>query len=360
MEAPTMPSLLKRPALGHPPLSRPSIAGLSAVVTGGSRGLGLLLAEQLAVRHCDVTIVARDERELARAEALVRRPPGVRIRTAVCDVRDREAVRRLMRDTALACGGIDIVIANAGIIQVAPVDAIGAEEFEGALDSIFMGALHTSLEALPYLRRSPAGGRLALIGSVGGLLAVPHMLPYSCAKAAVGALAEGLHAEAARDGVSVTAVHPGLMRTGSHLHATFGGDQVGEFAWFSAIAGAPVVSMGARRAADRIVTGVQRRRIRIVLTPTARAASLAHGLAPALTTRMTTLAARGLPDAKPASDAAATGTGTATGTSGSGGARGLREGASVRPPAHLLTRRLRAWGSALNDRMTGTCNQRPA
>ncbi|MFF3754237.1 SDR family NAD(P)-dependent oxidoreductase [Streptomyces sp. NPDC002018] len=336
-----MPSLLTRPSLGRPPLGRPSIAGLSAVVTGGSRGLGLLLAEQLAARHCAVTIAARDEAELARAEALVRRPPGVRVRTAVCDVRNREAVRRLMRDTALACGGVDIVIANAGIIQVAPVDAIGAEEFESALDSIFMGALHTSLEALPYLRRSPAGGRLALIGSVGGLLAVPHMLPYSCAKAAVGALAEGLHAEAARDGVSVTAVHPGLMRTGSHLHATFGGDRVREFAWFSALAGTPGVSMGARRAADRIVTGVQRRRTRIVLTPVARAASLAHGLAPALTTRMTTLAARRLPAA-------------------TGGSGGLREGAAVGPPSHLVTRRLRAWGSALNDRVAEAHNQRPA
>ncbi len=99
---------------------------------------------------------------------------------------------------------------------------------------------------------------------------MPHLLPYSCAKAAVGALAEGLYAEAARDGVSVTAVHPGLMRTGSHLHALFAGDRRREFAWFSALAGTPLISMDAHRAANRIVTAVQRRRVRLVLTPAAR------------------------------------------------------------------------------------------
>lgn len=81
---------------------------------------------------------------------------------------------------------------------------------------------------------------------MGGLLGVPHLLPYACAKAATGVLAEGLHSETSRDGVSVTAVYPGLMRTGSHLHAQFGGDHTKEFTWFSALAGAPLVSMNAQ------------------------------------------------------------------------------------------------------------------
>lgn len=316
-----------------------SLRGLSAVVTGGSRGLGLLLADRLAARHCTVTIVARDEEELGQAAARLRRRDGARIRTAVCDVRDREAVEELYRSTTSEVGGIDLVFANAGVIQVAPVGAIGVGEFTSAMDTIFMGALHASLEALPYLRRSPHGGRLALIGSVGGLLAVPHLLPYSCAKSAVGALAEGLHAEASADGVSVTAVHPGLMRTGSHLHAEFGGAHNQEFAWFSALAGTPLISMDARRAAERIVAGVQRRRTRIVLTPGARAASLAHGVAPALTTRLTTLSTRALPSS-PASPG------------------GLREGDEVAPPSHSISRTLRALGSALNDRASRAYNQR--
>lgn len=336
-----------------PLLSRPrtdSLAGLSAVVTGGSRGLGLLLAERLLDRDCRVTIAARDDEELDRARALLTRShPDDRVARVRCDVTDREAVAALMRAAGDAFGGVDVVVANAGIIQVAPLDAIGVPEFRSAMETVFMGAVNTSLEAGPWLRRSPAGGRLALIGSVGALVAAPHLLPYSCAKSAVAALAEGLHAELGAAGVSVTAVHPGLMRTGSHLAAEFGGEMGAEFAWFSALAGSPLLSMDARRAADRIVSAVERRRVRLVLTPAAKAADLTHGLAPALTTRVTAVAARALPDAgeQPAR----------------GQPAGLRAGRDVAPApereAHPVLRRLRDAGSTLNDRAARALNQRP-
>lgn len=173
---------------------------------------------------------------------------------------------------------------------------------------------------------------------MGGLLAAPHLLPYSCAKSAVGTLAEGLYAEAARDGVSVTVAHPGLMRTGSHLHAKFGGDRRKEFGWFSAVAGTPLVSMDAQRAAGRIVAAVERRSVRLVLTPAARAAGLAHGLAPVLTTRLSAIAARALPTAH--------------------GEPELRPGADIEPPSHPVGAKLRAWGSALNDRAADAYNER--
>ncbi|WP_405849080.1 SDR family NAD(P)-dependent oxidoreductase [Streptomyces sp. NBC_01518] len=324
----------------QPPPSSDSLHGLSAVVTGGSRGLGLLLADELLRRGCRVTLAARDEAELRQARGLLHeRHPGGSVRTTVTDVRDRKDVAELFRLTAAEYGTVDLVIANAGTIQVAPAEAAGPTGFDDAMSTIFNGALHTSLEALPHLRESRAGGRLALIGSVGGLLAVPHLLPYSCAKAAVRALAEGLYAEAAHDGVSVTAVHPGLMRTGSHLHAVFGGDQRREFAWFSALAGTPLVSMDARRAADRIVTAVQRRRIRLVLTPTARAADIAHGLAPALTARLSHAAAAWLPSAEDDPE--------------------LRPGIDIEPATpRTLGERLRSVGSALNDRAARAYNQR--
>jgi NAD(P)-dependent dehydrogenase (short-subunit alcohol dehydrogenase family) len=326
-----------------------SLDGLSAVVTGGSRGLGLLLAERLVERGCAVTVAARDADELSAAQEYLRLRPGARVRTAVCDVTDQEAVRALFEGAAEEFGGVDVVIANAGVIQVAPLDSVGAAEFRGAMETIFMGALHTSLEAMPHLRRSRAGGRLALIGSVGGLVAVPHLLPYSCAKSAVGMLAEGLRAEAGPHGVSVTAVHPGLMRTGSHVAARFGGKQTEEFAWFSALAGTPLVSMDARRAADRIVTATQRRRTRIVLTPAAKAADLGHGLAPATTTKLTALAGRALPSAPKGHETPR--------TDREGGSADLREGGEVRPPAGAVVRRLRDWGSALNDRAAHAYNQ---
>lgn len=325
------------------------ITDLSAVVTGGSRGLGLLICAELVAHGCAVTLAARDADELDRAARLLRdRYDGARVRTAVCDVRSAENVGDLFDDAAAHYGGVDIVIANAGVIQVGPAAAVGEEGFRDAMETIFGGALHTSLAALPHLRRSPAGGRLALIGSVGGLLAVPHLAPYSCAKSAVAALAEGLHAEEGGHGVSVTAVHPGLMRTGSHLHAKFGGRQEEEFAWFSALAGMPVVSMDAERAAARIVRGVRRRRPRIVLTPAAKAADVFHGIAPVTTTRLSGALARALPEPPDGDEAA-------------GGANGTRrrEGADIgRPTARRhMAERLRAMGSALNDKAAARFNE---
>jgi NAD(P)-dependent dehydrogenase (short-subunit alcohol dehydrogenase family) len=318
----------------------PELQGLSAVVTGGSRGLGLLLARELARQGCAVTIAARDGAELDRAAGALRRVTGSEIATAVCDVRDREAVRSLLAGVSVRTGGVDVVVANAGIIQVAPAEIVGVRGFRDAMDTIFHGALNTSLEALPYLRRSRAGGRLALIGSVGGLLAVPHLVPYSCAKAAVGALAEGLHEEMAPHGVSVTAVHPGLMRTGSHLHALFGGDADREFAWFSALAGMPLVSMDAERAAARIVSAVRRRRSRIVLTPLAQAGALAHGVAPGLLTRANSVLARLLPAAE-------------------GPTGALSEGETLAAADGDRTRsRLRGALGALNERAADRFNQR--
>ncbi|MBM7166837.1 SDR family oxidoreductase [Streptomyces sp. G44] len=317
-----------------------SLQGQSAVVAGGSRGLGLLLADRLAARGCAVTLAARDGAELDRARAkLLQRQPGATVRTAVCDLRAQADVRDLFAATGEACGGVDLVIANAGIIQVAPLESLDAADFDDAMRSIFHSALHTSLEALPYLRESPGGGRLALISSVGGLLGVPHLLPYACAKSAVGTLAEGLRAETSGTGVSVTAVYPGLMRTGSHLHAMFGGAQRQEYGWFSTVASTPLVSMSARHAAERIVRATVRRRARLVLTPAARAADLAHGIAPAATTRLSGVAARLLPRAPVH-------------------ARGMREGKDIDPPRGAVTRTVQRAGSALNERAADAYNER--
>ncbi|MFD9483037.1 SDR family NAD(P)-dependent oxidoreductase [Streptomyces sp. NPDC059991] len=321
--------------------SKKDLNGQSALVTGGSRGLGLLIAARLAVRGCQVTIVARDADELRRGAQWIEQHTGVAAGTQVCDVRDASAVAETVRRVSADQNGLDVVVANAGVIQVAPVTALDATAFQDAMETIFGGAVQVSLAALPHLRESAGGGRLALIGSVGALLAVPHLLPYSCAKAAVGALGEGLRSELAGTGVSVTTVHPGLMRTGSHLQAEFGGDASREFAWFSGLAGAPVISMDAERAAERVVRALERRRTRLVLTPAARAASLAHGVAPTVVTRLGGVANRFLPGG---------------GEAGEGGR--MRQGHDVEDaPRGGLGERIRKLGSALNDRAARRYNQ---
>ncbi|MCX4913206.1 SDR family oxidoreductase [Streptomyces sp. NBC_00687] len=323
------------------------MTGLSALVTGGSRGLGLLLAARLAQRGCQVTVAARDEDELRRGAEWVKEKTGRSVSTAVCDVRDRNAVESMVRQAEARRGRLDVVVANAGVIQVAPVESLDNEAFEDAMAGIFGGTVNTAMAALPHLRMSEAGGRLCLIGSVGGLLAVPHLLPYSCAKAAVGALGEGLRAETAGQGLSVTTVHPGLMRTGSHLQAEFGGRSSKEFAWFSALSGAPVISMDAERAAERIVQALEKRRTRVVLTPAARVASMAHGVAPVAVTRLSGLAARLLPRS-PSTD----------GTVGESADDGMAQGHAIDRPATSWTEKARRLSSGLNDRAARRYNQR--
>ncbi|MER6212397.1 SDR family NAD(P)-dependent oxidoreductase [Streptomyces sp. NPDC001642] len=319
---------------------------MSALVTGGSRGLGLLLSARLAQRGCRVTMAARDEDELRRGAAWAEERTGRSLSTVVCDVRDQGAAETAVRQVESSHGGVDIVIANAGVIQVAPVASLDSGAFEDAMATIFGGTVNIAMAALPRMRSSDDGGRLCLIGSVGGLLAVPHLLPYSCAKAAVGALGEGLRAETACSGVSVTTVHPGLMRTGSHLQAEFGGRSSEEFAWFSALAGAPAVSMDAERAAERIIRAVERRQTRLVLTPAARAAGVAHGLAPATVTRLSGLAARLLPKAPPP--------GTDANQLRDGG---FEQGHDVDRSLLTWTERVRRMGSGLNDRAVRRYNQ---
>ena len=262
------------------------IRGEVAVVTGASRGLGLLLA-----RHgCPLVICARDAAELGRAAGQLR-AAGAEVTAVACDVAD-EAAQRLLVDTALErYGRLDILISNAGIIQVGPVQAGQAGLYQTALDTMALAPVRLALTALPVMRRQ-GHGRIVTIASVGGKLSVPHLLPYSTAKFAAVGFSEGLRAELGRGPVTVTTVVPGLMRTGSHLQARFTGQAGKEFTWFALGASLPLVSMDAERAARQIIGAVRQRRPEIILTPAAKLVSRVGGLAPGLTSEILHLVQR--------------------------------------------------------------------
>ncbi|MFL1429475.1 MULTISPECIES: SDR family NAD(P)-dependent oxidoreductase, partial [unclassified Nocardiopsis] len=255
------------------------LAGKVALVTGGSRGLGLRLAREFGERGASVVICARDGGELDRAVADLE-GRGVPVRAVRCDVRDPDGAERLVREAETAFGHLDFVVNNAGIIQVGPHEVLSEEHFREAMETMFWAPLRVSRAALGPLAET--GGHLVNITSVGGRLSVPHLLPYSCAKFAEVALSEGLGAEVARRGVRVTTVVPGLMRTGSHRAAVFTGNAEREYTWFALGAGLPLVSTDAGRAARRIVEASARGRSHLVLTPLAGAVVVARGLSPSL------------------------------------------------------------------------------
>jgi NAD(P)-dependent dehydrogenase (short-subunit alcohol dehydrogenase family) len=257
------------------------LRGEVAVVTGASRGLGLLLARELARQGCPLVICARDPAELDRAAAQLREA-GADVTAVACDVTDEATPSRLVQTALERHGRLDIVISNAGIIQVGPVRAASPEHFETALDTMALAPARLALAALPVMR-SQDHGRIVTIASVGGKLSVPHLLPYSTAKFAAVGFSEGLRAELGRGPVTVTTVVPGLMRTGSHLQARFTGQAGKEFTWFALGASLPLVSMDAERAARQIIGAVRQRRAEVILTPAAQLISRIAGLAPGLT-----------------------------------------------------------------------------
>jgi NAD(P)-dependent dehydrogenase (short-subunit alcohol dehydrogenase family) len=274
-------------------LAPADLRGQTALVTGGSRGLGLLIARELARAGCRLAICARDPDELARASDYLTGFGG-QIEAVVCDVADRVQVDRMVRRVTARCGRIDILVNNAGIIQVGPLESQQVTDFEQALDVMYWGVVYPSLAVLPQMQARQAG-RIVNVTSIGGRVAVPHLLPYSSAKFAAVGFSEGLAAEVGKDGITVTTIIPGLMRTGSHLHAIFKGQQTLEYGLFAPLASLPLVSMDAERAAEQVVMALRRGETVRHLGVTASLASRFHGLFPGTTVELLGLVNRLLP-----------------------------------------------------------------
>lgn len=274
-----------------------SLRGRRVLITGGSRGLGFLLAREFGRKGARVAICARDPATLAEAQRRLRRE-GVDVLALAADVADPDQIRDVVEATAAHLGGIDILVNNAGIMQVAPVTAVDEADFAHALDIMFWGPLRTSLAVLPQMR-ARGEGQIVNITSIGGVVSVPHMLPYACAKFAAVGLSQGLHAELAREGIAVTTIVPGPMRVGSHLNVDFRGRHELEFAWFALAASVPLLSISAERAARQIVQAAQRREaVRMIGLP-AKVLERVHGLMPGTIGNMLGLVNRGLPDPVP-------------------------------------------------------------
>ncbi|MDQ6895134.1 MAG: SDR family oxidoreductase [Actinomycetota bacterium] len=308
-----------------------------ALVVGGSRGLGLLIAGELGRRGLHPVIWARDAEELRRAAARLL-ADGIANDTAVCDVRDHARVAALVEEIERDRGPIEVAIHVAGVIQVGPLAAMTRDHFTEAIDIMQWGPITMALAVLPAMRRR-GRGRIGTVASIGGLVSVPHLLPYSTAKFGAVGFTQGLRAELAGTGITATTVAPGLMRTGSHLQAEMTGDAAAEYAWFAPGASLPLLSMDAERAARRIVRGVLRGRSTVILTPLAKVGARVAGVAPATTAVAMGLLARVLP-AAPSAPSAPTPT--------------VRGETARRQLGSGLVERLTTWGNRAADRFNET------
>ena len=273
--------------------SRFSFDGKIILITGGSRGLGLALAREACARRARVALLARDPKELARACDDLRRRGGDTL-PVECDLLEPTQIKQAVDKIVDYFGALDVVINNAGIIEVGPLAHMKPADFEKAIMLHFWAPYHIIGEAIPHFRRR-GGGRIVNISSIGGKIAVPHMAPYTASKFCLAGFSDAIRAELARENIYVTTVTPGMMRTGSHSFAKFKGDHAAEYKRFTAASRLPLASISAERAARKILAACASGRPALVMPVSARFIIMANALFPNLFGRMMKMANACLP-----------------------------------------------------------------
>jgi short-subunit dehydrogenase len=301
------------------------LRGRVVLITGGSRGLGLVLAREAAAEGARVAIVARDAAELERArQDLADCGPG-QVLTLVRDLSTEAEVRSMVDEVREQLGPIDVLVNNAGIITGGPLEHMDVRDYQECMDIHFWASLHAMYAVLPEMQRRREG-RIVNIASVGGKVAVPHLAPYCASKYALVGLSEVFRAELLRHGIFVTTVCPGLMRTGSPRQAIVKGQHKLEFAWFMVADSLPGLTVSAEYAARQIWNAARRGDAELILGLPAKLISRLHGLAPGFTSDFMGFVNRALPGA--------------TGTEGDDRRRGFESESSV----------TRSWLTALTRR----------
>jgi NAD(P)-dependent dehydrogenase (short-subunit alcohol dehydrogenase family) len=281
------------------------LRGKTVFVSGGSRGLGLLLAREFAARGAKVAISARDAEALERAASDVRRF-GQHVLPLETDITVREDAETALDQIRRHFGRVDVLVNNAGTICVGPLEVMTIDDFRDSLNTHFWGPYFTTMAVLPDMQKARQG-RIVNISSIGGKISVPHLLPYCVGKFALTGFSEGLRAAVLKDNIFVTTVCPGLMRTGSPRNAFFKGNNEAEYAWFSISDGLPVLSMNAERAARRIVRACVRGEAEVILSVPAMAAVKFEAIFPGITADLLGIVNQLLPSADGSNKTAKTG-----------------------------------------------------
>ncbi len=248
-----------------------SVRGKSVLITGGSRGLGFALAQELLSKGARVTILARQHEELHRAHSLLRSEfPNGELQLLAADVTDASSLNKALQEAIENWNGLDIIINNAGAISVGPFASMERADFEAQMNLHLFAVIDATLAILPQFRKQ-GRGHIVNICSLGGRVAVPHMLPYDTSKFALAGFSQGLTSELKSENILVTTVYPTVMRTGSPIQAVFKGDHEKEFAWFASIDNMPGISLEASSAAQQIVESIENEDTELVPSVIAKA-----------------------------------------------------------------------------------------
>ena len=256
---------------------RMNFDGKVVVITGGSRGLGLELARVYGNEGARLALIARDEEELKRARFLLGSEKDVF--TFVCDVSDADETKATIELIEETCGPIDVLVNNAGQIQSGPLETQEFSDFKQLMKLHFWAPLYAIDAALPSMKARKTG-RIVNISSIGGLIAVPHLLPYCASKHALVGLSRGLRNELLKYGIYTSTVCPTLMRTGSHVNAEFKGNTDAEYTLFSLLDCLPFTSIDSQTAAKQIVETSRYGDANLIISIPAKLANMVEAIAP--------------------------------------------------------------------------------
>lgn len=190
----------------------PDLSGKIAIVTGGSKGIGRAIAAALAAAGADVVVTSRNEEEARTAAKEIAELGQGRTLGLGADVRDYEAVKTMVGETVKALGGLDILIANAGVGAFAPIDEMDAETWNRVIDTNLTGVFYSCREAIPELKKR-GGGWIITIGSVAGRYAMPGGTAYNASKWGLRGFTEALMLDVRHHGIRVSTIMPGTVDT---------------------------------------------------------------------------------------------------------------------------------------------------
>lgn len=185
----------------------------TALVTGSTSGIGLGIAHGLAAQGATVILHGfGDPAAMVRLKDELAERHGVRVGYDGADMRRPEAIEAMMAGALAEFGSIDLLINNAGIQHVAPVDEFPVEQWDAILAINLTAVFHTTRLALPAMKRK-GFGRIVNIASAHALVASPYKSAYVAAKHGVAGLTKSVALEVAEAGITVNAVAPGYVRT---------------------------------------------------------------------------------------------------------------------------------------------------
>ncbi|QDV35768.1 SDR family NAD(P)-dependent oxidoreductase [Tautonia plasticadhaerens] len=278
---------------------RIELPGRVVVITGAANGLGLLVAREAARRGARLALVDQDGEGVDRAARELVGEGAPEALAVPIDVADRDAVEAMMAGVVGRFGRVDVLINNAALMMVAPLESVTLDDLRRVLGVNFWGGVYCTLAALPHMR-AQGGGRIGNVVSIGGRIAPPHMLPYSAAKFAFSGFTKGIQSELADENILVTGFYPAMIRTGGHTHALIKGDREAEYAWFAAGDVTPITASSAHAAAVRFLQAICDGDPEAPVSAAARLGPIVEAIAPGWFAELNALVERSLPRAETA------------------------------------------------------------